>query len=86
MGDYIERTKHYLRGGEGLPWPPRGTQHPIAEPKPDPAKEIAAKMARASHDAATGKATPKPTEQPKRPLTDEEREALRRALDGDGEQ
>lgn len=70
MADYIERTRHYLSGG-GMP---------RAEPEPDVAKQIAAKMARASHDAARGVApAPKPTE-PKRALTDEERRALREAL------
>jgi hypothetical protein len=79
MGDYIDRTRHFLRGGEGLPWPSHRDP-----PPPDVAKEIADKMARASKDAVEGRTPPpKPTE--KRALTDEEKEAVRRALEGDEE-
>lgn len=78
MADYIERTRGWFGGGaaeRGVPWPP----HP---PAPDPAKAIADKMARASHDAATGKNVQRPSDggQEKRALTDEEKAVLRRAL------
>jgi hypothetical protein len=78
------RARHYLTGHGGMPWPPRGTQRPIGPPPIDPAKQIADKMARASKDAVEGNTPPAPT--PKRALTDEEKDMLRRALDGDDDQ
>lgn len=76
MGDYIDRTRHYFSGGSGMPWPPPRHE----PPRPDRAKEIADRMARSASDAAHGRTPPPEPAPEKRPLTDEEKQALREAL------